>query len=157
MSLKQRPVSKAVPESAGTRRGLSPGKRSSRLAGVLLVAFGSLFVLLAADDVSLAGTRLGSDGDDVMRGSDAGEKLAGLQGSDSIHGGTGRDSLSGGVGEDEIYGLEGRDLLLAGAGDDFIEAADGAKDHVGCGPGDDVVSLDEKDLAARDCETVYTS
>ena len=63
----------------------------------------------------------------------------------------------GGAGEDEIYGLEGRDFLLGGAGDDFIEAADGERDHIGCGPGNDVVSVDKKDLVAHDCETVYTS
>lgn len=152
MSLKQRPVPLVISESGGA----AVGGRGSRRTGVLLVVLGSLFVLLAAGD-ALAGTKLGSGGDDVMRGSGAGENLAGMGGDDSIHGGPGEDSLSGGAGEDEIYGLEGRDLLLGGAGDDFIEAADGVKDHIGCGPGDDVVSLDEKDLVARDCETVYAS
>jgi Ca2+-binding RTX toxin-like protein len=73
----------------------------------------------------------------------------------SIHGGSGEDALIGGSGDDEIYGLSGRDLLVGGAGDDFIEASDGTRDQVRCGPGQDVVSVDEKDFVASDCETVY--
>ncbi len=156
--MKQRPVPPAIPEVPGGAApgGMVGGGRGSRWMGVLLVVLGALFILLAAGD-ALAGTRIGSGGRDTMRGSVTGENLAGMGGADSIHGGAGGDSLSGGAGGDEIYGLGGWDLLLGGAGDDFIEAADGAKDHIRCGSGDDVVSLDEKDLVARDCETVYAS
>ena len=155
MSLKQRPVHRANPEASGGEASRE-AVGGSRRTGLSLIALGALFVLLAAGD-ALAQTRLGSGGDDDMRSSGTGEKLAGMAGADSIHGGAGGDTLIGGAGADEIYGLDGQDLLLGGADDDFIEAADGAKDHVRCGPGDDVASLDEKDLAARDCETVYAS
>jgi Ca2+-binding RTX toxin-like protein len=104
----------------------------------LLVVLGLLFVGLAAGD-AVAGTGLGSFRDGAI----------------SIHGGSGEDALIGGSGDDEIYGLSGRDLLVGGAGDDFIEASDGTRDQVRCGPGQDVVSVDEKDFIARDCETVY--
>ena len=70
-----------------------------------------------------------------------------------------RDALAdaelGGGGDDELYGGPGRDALLGGAGDDFIEAKDGHRDYVWCGPGDDVVSVDLGDRVARNCETLY--
>jgi len=47
------------------------------------------------------------------------------------------------------------DAELGGAGDDFIEAKDGHRDYVWCGPGDDVVSVDLGDRVARNCETLY--
>ena len=70
-----------------------------------------------------------------------------------------RDALAdaelAGGGDDELYGGPGRDALLGGAGDDFIEAKDGHRDYVWCGPGDDVVSVDLGDRVARNCETLY--
>ncbi len=159
MSLKQKSAS-PKPSEIPHGEGLAADSRSgSRRVGGLLAVVGTLFVLLAAGD-ALAGTTLGSSRDDVMRGSDhrkAEESFAGMGGADLIHGGAGADSLSGGAGDDEIYGLGGQDFLLGGSGDDFMEAADGERDHIGCGPGNDVVSVDKKDLVARDCETVYTS
>ena len=45
--------------------------------------------------------------------------------------------------------------ILGGTGDDFIEAKDGEADFVGCGPGNDVASVDPADRVEGDCETLY--
>lgn len=45
--------------------------------------------------------------------------------------------------------------MSCGGADDFVEAKDGAIDRVSCGPGDDSISVDRKDLVSPDCESVY--
>lgn len=112
------------------------------MSGSLLVMVGALMLALAAGD-ALADVELGARGDDALRGTGGGERRAG------------DDALSGGDGDDELYGGPGRDTLLGGAGDDFIEAKDGERDYVWCGPGKDVVSVDLGDRVARNCETLY--
>jgi Ca2+-binding RTX toxin-like protein len=129
-------------------------ERESRLTGTLLVVVGALLLALAAGE-ALADAELGGGGDDALRGADGGQRLAGFGGEDGIWGLAGDDGLSGGGGDDELYGGPGRDALLGGAGDDFIEAKDGQRDYVWCGPGDDVVSVDLGDRVARNCETLY--
>lgn len=74
----------------------------------------------------------------------------------ALHGSNGADALSGGSGDNEVYGGPGRDLLIGGRGSDFIEAKDGESDYVACGAGDDIASVDEVDLVASDCETVFS-
>lgn len=90
-----------------------------------------------------------------MRGTDGKDRLNGSGGDDGILGHAGDDALAGGGGSDEIYGGPGRDLMFGGSGDDFIEAKDGARDFVDCGPGLDVASVDAADRVASNCETVY--
>lgn len=85
-------------------------------------------------------------GTDALRGADRGDRLTG-SGAD--------DGIWGMDGDDELYGGKGRDLILGGAGDDFIETKDGEVDFVGCGPGNDVASVDLVDRMDSDCETVY--
>jgi hypothetical protein len=85
----------------------------------------------------------------------------------------GRDYyLVGGRGSDHIAGGEDTDVLLdgplreaskdtfsGGDGDDFfaIDNEPAVKDTVSCGDGFDRVLLDSKDVAADDCERVFTS
>jgi hypothetical protein len=52
-----------------------------------------------------------------------------------------------------VSGGPGADSIAAGAGDDRIEAADGRRDRVRCGPGNDSVVADRIDLV-KGCETV---
>lgn len=105
---------------------------------------GALLLTLAAGNALADSVRGG--GTSALRGTDEGERLTGFGGDDDIWG------LGG---EDELYGGEGRDLILGGTGHDFIEAKDGEADLVGCGPGNDVASVDLVDRVARDCETIY--
>ena len=152
---------RAVLSSRGTAvlpvpapRGERKAEGGLRWAGVLVAVIGALLLLLAAGDV-LAGVELGRGGDDTLRGSDQNDRLAGFTGQDNLHGAPGDDTLYGGAGRDEVYAGPGGDDVLAGAGDDFVEAKDGAVDRVSCGPGEDSISVDRKDMVSPDCESVY--
>lgn len=144
MSLKQRTV--VPPVAPGDQEDARTAGKGSGLTGLLLVVVGTLLLTLAAGGALADSVRDGSGGNDVLRGTDRNERLAGFSGDDDI---------LGLAGDDELYGGEGRDVVLGGAGDDFIETKDGAVDFVACGSGDDVASVDLRDLVARDCETVY--
>lgn len=64
------------------------------------------------------------------------------------------DTLSGLDGDDTLTGLSGADTLLGGPGDDRINAADGERDLVDCGPGrHDRATVDKRDKVKR-CEKV---
>lgn len=121
-----------------------------------MVAAGLLLLSLAAGD-ALARAELGGLGDDALRGAEQDDRLGGFGGDDGIWGLNGDDGLSGGEGGDDLYGGPGRDELYGGAGDDFLEAKDGGRDYVHCGPGHDAASVDPEDLVSRTCETVYSA
>lgn len=107
-----------------------------RWVGVLLVVAGILLMALAVAEALASGVT-GSGEGEVLRGSAWDERITGLGG------------------EDELYGGEGADRLFSGEGNDFVEASDGERDLVSCGPGVDVASVDRSDLVAPDCERVY--
>lgn len=102
-------------------------------------------------------------GDDTLIGTPAADKLNGLAGNDTIKGlgsadtligATGKDTLVGGAGGDTLRGGKGKDVFKGGKGNDRIRAADGTKELVACGKGnDDRAIVDEKD-EPKDCETV---
>ena len=91
-------------------------------------------------------TRIGTPGDDRLRGTrrtdvvcgrDGDDLLVGGDGDDVLHGGGGDDVLRGGSGADRLDGESGRDRLLAGPetdvligglGRDAVDAADGERD-----------------------------
>jgi Tol biopolymer transport system component len=85
---------------------------------------------------------------------DRGDSICSLAGNDTIRADKGADSVDGGAGNDTIIGGPGGDLLLGGAGYDTIQARDGTRDRVRCGPNFDVVLADNHDRVARDCERV---
>lgn len=146
-----------------------------------------VLLLIAAScgsSVALAATRLGTPGDDVLRGTNhadrlyggaGNDKLFGRGGNDRLYGGSGNDLLAadtggdrlyagrgadtllGGAGRDRIYAATKRDAtdtIVAGAGNDRIYARDGSPDDISCGPGVDFVSADAGDRVADDCERV---
>ncbi len=91
------------------------------------------------------GTIVGTDGDDVILGTAAGETIHALQGNDivcgaggddTIDGGTGDDTIDGGTGNDTIHGFHGPDRLLGGDGNDALDGGRGNDDIAG-GNGDD--------------------
>jgi Ca2+-binding RTX toxin-like protein len=79
--------------------------------------------------------------------------LYGHNGPDEIDGGRGRDYLLGRDGDDRLVGGVGDDELIGFNGDDHLDAADGIKDQVFCGKGDDTAVVDSEDRP-KDCETV---
>lgn len=77
----------------------------------------------------------GAGGDDLI-GSSAGNRITGIWGDDYIDGNAGNDIL---------LGRAGADALRGGAGNDVIDALDGEKDWIECGPGYDRVWADPFD------------
>ncbi len=72
----------------------------------------------------------GTDGNDTLVGTAAGEVICGLGGDDYIDGGAGGfDSLWGGAGNDTLVESPGFDSLYGGAGDDTLDSA-GARRRV---------------------------
>ena len=105
----------------------------------------------------------GDQGDDHLRGGAGDDDLDGGPGNDKLVGGTGRDHERGDGGSDDLIGGAGADVLSGGAGRDHIEgdagndrinARDGRRDLVNCGPGQDTVRADKADAVARNCEHV---
>src|SRR5215211_7346380 len=93
-------------------------------------------------------TRVGTPGDDRLRGTprsdvicgrDGDDRLVGRRGDDVLHGGggddlirggSGADRIDGGPGRDRLDGGGGRDVLIGGPGRDAVDAADGERDRV---------------------------
>ena len=73
-------------------------------------------------------TRRGTDGNDVLTGTDERDYLYGLGGADVLEGGDDRDRLYGGPGADTLRGGKGIDYLYGGEGKDILEGGD---DHTG--------------------------
>ncbi|HYO61007.1 MAG TPA: calcium-binding protein [Actinomycetota bacterium] len=80
----------------------------------------------------------GTDGDDVLEGSGAAEKICGFGGDDTIRGGGGNDVIGGGAGNDVMRGNGGNDTVRGGAGRDKAFGG-GGEDNLFGGGGPDVV------------------
>lgn len=103
----------------------------------------------------------GLGGDDTLFGDRCGRRAAAAgpggaavaSGKDRLFGGRGNDRLFGGLRADRLHGGPGRDALRSGDGDDTALVRDGARDHVICGKGQDVVRADRRDRLSG-CERV---
>jgi hypothetical protein len=80
------------------------------------------------------------------------DEVRGYNGDDSLDGGSGVDELRGYGGRDRLIGGPGEDQLFAGGHADVIEAADGERDQVVCGWGEDTAIVDQFDDYDKDCE-----
>ena len=100
-----------------------------------------------------ANRKSGSRRAQTLRGSSLGDLLSGLGGNDVLRGLGGADCLKGGKGNDLLIGGPGIDSFSGGPGSDRIQAKDGARESVDCGPGRDSVVADRKDRLRR-CERV---
>ncbi|MFC0681980.1 ExeM/NucH family extracellular endonuclease [Lysobacter korlensis] len=79
-------------------------------------------------------TITGTEGDDVLRGTNRADVIMGLAGDDVITGGNGEDIICGGRGDDTLAGGNGDDLLLGGFGVDTLNGDNGDDELIG-GPG----------------------
>jgi predicted extracellular nuclease len=79
-------------------------------------------------------TITGTDGADVLRGTNGVDVIMGLGGNDTITGGNADDVICGGAGNDRLTGDNGNDVLVGGFGDDTLEGANGDDTLIG-GPG----------------------
>lgn len=104
--------------------------------------YGGTYVWTSSTLAALA-ANTGSDGDDVMQGTAAGESLYGMAGNDVIDGRGGNDTIYGGLGDDVMSGSGGNDQYVVNWGDgndviaDFVSAASGSggNDTLKFGPG----------------------
>jgi Ca2+-binding RTX toxin-like protein len=96
----------------------------------------------------------GTEHRDVICGLGGNDRIYGLGGNDIIFGGPGNDTLSGGSGNDIIYGGpgndriqgdDGRDIMYGGTGNDTFWAWDGYADRIDGGPGYDRAWKDKLD------------
>jgi hypothetical protein len=95
----------------------------------------------------------GTGNSDNLKGTNGGDRILGYAGDDVVRSRGSFDCLKGNKGDDRLFpGLAG-DIVQAGPGDDFTNARDGKRDKVNCGAGDDVVKVDQFDVA-RNCEQV---
>ncbi|MFL5828350.1 MAG: thrombospondin type 3 repeat-containing protein, partial [Solirubrobacteraceae bacterium] len=102
-------------------------------------------------------TLVGGDGDDTLYGEGGNDSLDGGPGNDKLLGGAGNDRLAGGPGNDTLTGGPGINSYLGGPGDDVINARNGRKDAVDCGPGKhDLAIVDHADKV-KGCERVKRS
>jgi Tol biopolymer transport system component len=96
---------------------------------------------------------VGNAGRDALIGGGGNDTLLGNGGNDTLNGGTGNDRLLGGAGNDLSLPGPGTDSALAGAGNDVVNAVDGQRDTIDCGPGRDTATADPADRV-RNCERV---
>jgi hypothetical protein len=90
---------------------------------------------------------------DYLAGGGGNDVISGGPGNDTLLGGSGSDVLDGGSGNDVIDGGKGADRITGGTGSDTIRAADGYKDVIDCGTGNDRVIADTDDVL-KNCESV---
>jgi Ca2+-binding RTX toxin-like protein len=81
----------------------------------------------------------GSELDDLMYGTDAGETMDALGGDDTVYGYAGDDTLIGGAGNDDLSAGAGDDIASGGPGEDSIQG-DAGDDQLSGGDGNDVLT-----------------
>jgi hypothetical protein len=104
----------------------------------------------------------GAGGDDQLNGGYGNDRLVGGDGQDVLGGDDGDDRLEGGAGVDRYYGDDVTACLAYAcpSGQDLIEARDGAREQIECGPGTDTVNRDNVDVIydsvqlSDECESV---
>jgi len=92
--------------------------------------------------ISGAGDITGTEGDDVICGSDGNDRIAALGGNDVVYAGRGDDQVAAGGGRDIVFGGPGVDRIDAGDGDDTVFGDQGT-DFIFAGAGNDIASGSE--------------
>jgi hypothetical protein len=102
---------------------------------------------------------IGLGGDDVIDGANGNDVIDGGDGNDTIYGGGNDDQIKGGPGLDSLSGEgSGSGFFISVAGNDTIDARDGVREQLNCGPGADTAVVDDLDVVPQDpgslCEAV---
>ncbi|HET8720030.1 MAG TPA: hypothetical protein VFM64_03435, partial [Candidatus Nitrosotenuis sp.] len=87
---------------------------------------------------------IGTEGNDVLQGTNDDDLIIGLGGNDKIHGKKGNDCIIGGDGDDKIWGGQGDDIISTGNGNNRINGNQG-KDTITAGSGNDWISGGQED------------
>ncbi|MEM9654640.1 MAG: calcium-binding protein [Actinomycetota bacterium] len=102
---------------------------------------------LDPDDPGLVCTIIGTERNDLLRGTPGPDVICGLGGNDRIYGfggddillgGEGNDRIYGGTGDDTAMGGPGRDLVNGDLGDDVLDGGD-ERDTMNGGGGNDIM------------------
>lgn len=115
---------------------LSCALGASVLAAVTVVGVAAPAEAATRTCFGVKATIVGTDGDDVIRGTAGPDVIVALRGKDRVLGRGGEDTVCAGVGADEILGGGGADALSGGHGDDRSFGGDGRDGFFG-GMGDD--------------------
>jgi hemolysin type calcium-binding protein/WD40 repeat protein len=133
-----------------------------RLSVTASNAYGKLVALspptepVAATPPHRRGRRIvGTARGEYLAGGGFDDVVFGLGGNDTLLGGAGADRIFGGPGNDVVTGGGGADHLWGGRGSDTINAVDGERDYIDCGPGPDRAVVDRFDSVIH-CEVVDT-
>ena len=111
---------------------------------IMLLAAATALTVLAASEVALAVTRIGTDGPDTLRGTNGADQLVGEGGNDILLALAGNDTLLGGPGKDVVNGgslaepFGGAKNLVGGEGNDAVQGGLGSDNSVG-GEGNDLM------------------
>ncbi len=120
-------------------------------------------------------TCIGTDGHDLILGSEEDDVIAALGGRNVVHGDAGNDTICGGPEGDSLFGARGDDTIYGEGGSDWLFGAPGADklrggegdfdvlwggpgfDDLDGGPGDNDVCLLQREMGAYtdECNTVY--
>jgi hypothetical protein len=91
---------------------------------------------------------------DKLFGGNGNDTLTGAGGADKLVGGSGNDKVSGGTDADHLVGGSGKNKYSGGDGNDRIDAVNGNRETIDCGPGTrDRATVDKQDRVKR-CERV---
>jgi hypothetical protein len=104
----------------------------------VIFAAGFSAPLLAETCNGLTATIIGTDGDDVIVGTNKMDVIVGLGGDDLINGKGGEDVICAGDGDDIVNGGNGGDTIFGGADDDQLNGEKG-DDNINAGIGHDAI------------------
>lgn len=92
-------------------------------------------------------------GNDIIQGDEGDDVLCGGPGNDSIHGARGDDALFGDDGSDWLFGAKGDDVIWGGTGDFDVLWGGPGDDQLDGGPGKQDACLAQRDLGYTNEET----
>lgn len=101
---------------------------------------------------------VGGGGDDVIHGDAGDDTICGGPGNDVIHGARGEDALFGEEGSDVLFGARDEDVLFGGPGDHDVLWGGPGLDNLDGGDGVGDLCLQQRDLAevnVESCEVIY--
>lgn len=107
-------------------------------AGNSAQAYQTVTVLACGSSYSDYNIVLGTEGNDVLSGTDGADLMFGLGGNDVISGNDGNDCIYGGEGNDVISGNSGDDTIRGNSGDDIIKGNAGS-DTIYSNSGSDII------------------
>jgi Ca2+-binding RTX toxin-like protein len=127
-------VAALILQRAGGRKSLTPTQVLATLQNTGIAPSGDAGGFIQADAAVMGAAmveRIGTTGNDRLRGTKAADNLWGGSGDDRLNGADGFDVLMGEGGHDRLEGRAGNDYLVGGKGQDWLLGGLGADTLVG--------------------------